>query len=63
MTNHYAKYVDFVIHNFKKMSETQTIIQGPCDLDLCHSDPKINRGQLLVMANQYVKYEDFINNF
>jgi hypothetical protein len=25
-------------------------------------DPKINRGDLLVMTNQYVKYEDFVIN-
>jgi hypothetical protein len=42
------------------MKGNHTNIQGPCDLDLWPSDPKINRGHLLVMTNQYVKYEDFV---
>ena len=32
----------------------------PPDLDLSPSDSKINRGHLLVMTNQHVKYEDFV---
>ena len=34
----------------------------PSDLDLWHSDPKINRGHLLVMTNLHVKYEDSVIN-
>jgi hypothetical protein len=37
-----------------------TNIQEPCELDLWLSDPEINRGNLLVTINQYVKYEDFV---
>ena len=34
----------------------------PPDLDLRPSDPKINRGHLLAMTNQHVKYEDSVIN-
>jgi hypothetical protein len=44
------------------MSWNYTNIQGPCDLDLWPSDPKINNGHILVMTNQFVKYEDFVIN-
>ena len=43
-------------HNNKKYCTTHM----PPDLDLWRSDPKINRGHLLVMTNQHVKYEDFV---
>ena len=32
------------------------------DLDLWPSDPKINRGHLLVMINLHAKYEDSVIN-
>jgi hypothetical protein len=44
------------------MSGNHTNIQEPCDLDLWPSAHKINRGHLVVMTNQYVKYEDFVIN-
>jgi hypothetical protein len=44
------------------MSGNHTYIQGPCQLDLWPSDSKINRGHLLVMNNQHVKYKDFVIN-
>ena len=34
----------------------------PPDHDLGPSDPKINRGHLLVMTNLHVKYEDSVIN-
>jgi hypothetical protein len=37
------------------MSGNHTNIQGPCDFD-----PKIKWGHLLIMTNQYVKYEDLV---
>ena len=32
----------------------------PPDLDLWPTDPKINRGHLLVIINQHIKYEDSV---
>jgi hypothetical protein len=43
-----------------KMSRDHSDIYGPCDIDLKTIDPKIKRCHLLVMINQYVKYEDFV---
>ena len=43
---------------FKTMSGNNFAIQGHCDL--WPTDPKINRGHLLVMTNLHVKYEAFV---
>jgi hypothetical protein len=43
------------------MSGNHTNIQETRDLDLWPSDPKINKGHLLVISSQYVKYEDFLD--
>ena len=44
------------------MSKNHFAIQGHYDLDLRPSDPKINRGHLLVMINLQVKYDDSVIN-
>jgi hypothetical protein len=44
------------------MSSNHSDLKVPCDLDHWPSDPKINRGHLLVVTNHYVKYEDFVIN-
>jgi hypothetical protein len=44
------------------MSGNHKDIEGPCDLDLWSSDPKINRGHLLDITNQYVKNKYFVIN-
>ena len=36
----------------------QEMSNDTCPPDLGPSEPKINRGQLLVMTNQHMKYED-----
>ena len=44
------------------MRENHYDIQCHCDLDLWHSNPKINRDHLLGMISVHVKYEDFVIN-
>ena len=44
------------------MSGNHFDIQVQCDLDLGPSEPKINRGHLLVMTNLQVKYEGSVIN-
>ena len=46
----------------KKKNKKCHTTHMPPDLDLCPSDPKINRGHLLVMINLHVKYEDSVMN-
>jgi hypothetical protein len=58
MTNLHAKYEDCGSKESQVIGRTRFLSQGPCDLDLCPSDLKINRGHLLIMTNLNAKYED-----
>jgi hypothetical protein len=57
MINQYVKYEDFVINRNQDNKRKSYYHSWPL---WPYSDPRINRGHLLVMINQYVKYEDFV---
>jgi hypothetical protein len=44
--------------NLKLLGGQAFFSHGPCDLDLWPNDLKINRGNLLIMTNLHIKYED-----
>jgi hypothetical protein len=58
MINKYVKYEDFVINKTNIISGNHITIQGRRDLDFKPNDPKVNKVHLLVITNQYVKYEN-----
>ena len=62
MTNIQVKYEDCVVYSIQDNQQKHFNIQGQCDLDFWPSNAKINRGHLLVLANQHVKYEDSVMN-
>jgi hypothetical protein len=62
MTNQYVTYEDFVIDSFQDNKRNHSDIKDPDDLDLWTSDPKVNRGHLLVKTIYYVIHGDFVKN-
>jgi hypothetical protein len=46
----------------RKSGETILILMTPVSLNFDPSDPKINKGHLIVISNHPVKYDDFVMN-